>query len=338
MVCTAFLLREKPVSSMAKPICMNITRKPVKATQHRFSALSVVISALFVRELAGVDALVSLADASAKPKRRATRWRAPGSKRSASCGPTNCACEPIFRSDRAVSPGSDRRGQPAGPTRARNDRAAAVRWRAARCPLAWDRGRAAARAATAAPHWPWRAATFARSRPRRGGSPVSISNRHGPERVQIGSDVPASAVICSGCHVVRRAQRRRQAKPSDAARRVVQCDAEVQELHHAVRQQHDVFGFQISVHHAVGVQIHERSRDLTCDVQRAWHGQSLLGLQQSAQGSAVDELHCDVLATALVSRQDLHDAGGARAAAQSLARAGSARGRRHRFRSGGVGA
>src|SRR5216683_5138254 len=37
IVLTAFLARVKPVSSIAKPSCMNITRKPVISTQARLS-------------------------------------------------------------------------------------------------------------------------------------------------------------------------------------------------------------------------------------------------------------------------------------------------------------
>jgi hypothetical protein len=33
MVCAAFLARVKPVSTMANPACMNITRKPVISVQ-----------------------------------------------------------------------------------------------------------------------------------------------------------------------------------------------------------------------------------------------------------------------------------------------------------------
>ena len=40
IVCTAFLARVKPVSTIAKPTCMNITRKPAISTQARLSAIS----------------------------------------------------------------------------------------------------------------------------------------------------------------------------------------------------------------------------------------------------------------------------------------------------------
>ena len=40
MVFTAFLARVNPVSTMAKPTCMNITRNPAISTQTRFSAIS----------------------------------------------------------------------------------------------------------------------------------------------------------------------------------------------------------------------------------------------------------------------------------------------------------
>ncbi len=40
IVLTAFLARVKPVSTIAKPTCMNITRNPASSTQSRFSATS----------------------------------------------------------------------------------------------------------------------------------------------------------------------------------------------------------------------------------------------------------------------------------------------------------
>ena len=40
IVLTAFLARVKPVSSIAKPSCMNITRKPPTSTQARLSDCS----------------------------------------------------------------------------------------------------------------------------------------------------------------------------------------------------------------------------------------------------------------------------------------------------------
>ena len=33
MVCAAFLARQNPVSTIAKPACMNITRKPASSVQ-----------------------------------------------------------------------------------------------------------------------------------------------------------------------------------------------------------------------------------------------------------------------------------------------------------------
>ena len=40
IVLTAFLERVNPVSTIAKPTCMNITRKPAISTQTRLSAIS----------------------------------------------------------------------------------------------------------------------------------------------------------------------------------------------------------------------------------------------------------------------------------------------------------
>ena len=40
IVLTAFFERVKPVSSIAKPTCMNITRKAAISTQTRLSAMS----------------------------------------------------------------------------------------------------------------------------------------------------------------------------------------------------------------------------------------------------------------------------------------------------------
>ena len=38
MVCAAFFAREKPVSTMAKPACMNMTRKPASSVQTKLMA------------------------------------------------------------------------------------------------------------------------------------------------------------------------------------------------------------------------------------------------------------------------------------------------------------
>ncbi len=39
MTCIALFARQKPVSTIAKPACMNITMKPVTSTQTKLTAM-----------------------------------------------------------------------------------------------------------------------------------------------------------------------------------------------------------------------------------------------------------------------------------------------------------
>ena len=60
IVLTAFFARVKPVSSIAKPACMNITRKPPTSTQARFTEFS----------SGGVDAAVCARASNGNAKQR----------------------------------------------------------------------------------------------------------------------------------------------------------------------------------------------------------------------------------------------------------------------------
>ena len=87
-------------------------------------------------------------------------------------------------------------------------------------------------------------------------------------------------------------------------------DAEVDQLDAILAVDHDVFGLQIAMHHAVAVDVIQRVADRDGDLDGALGRQhSCLLMQNLAQQAALHPLHHHVDPAAVAVRQHFHDAG-----------------------------
>src|SRR5207249_1692486 len=89
----------------------------------------------------------------------------------------------------------------------------------------------------------------------------------------------------------------------------VERDAEVDELHAAVRRDHDVLGLEVAVDDAMIVQVDERVGDLDRELDRGRHGEAALAPQAVAEQLPRDVLHRQVEPALLARAEDLDDGG-----------------------------
>ena len=133
--------------------------------------------------------------------------------------------------------------------------------------------------------------------------------QHRADGVDVGAGVATTAADLFGGHVVGRAERRGEAGPGEAALRFVERDPEIEDLHFPVGGEEDVLGLDVAVNDPFGVQITERLRDLTGDVERAFVRQRRVRLDDAAERASVDVLHRDVHPALLARLQHLDDVG-----------------------------
>ena len=129
------------------------------------------------------------------------------------------------------------------------------------------------------------------------------------EGVEVAPRVAPLALHLLRRHVVRRPDRLGQARPRHLPERRVERDAEVDELHPAVRGDHDVLGLEVAVDDAVVVQVGERVGDGDGQRDGGLAGQAALSAETVAQQLAVDVLHGEVEAALLARLEDLDDGG-----------------------------
>ncbi len=112
--------------------------------------------------------------------------------------------------------------------------------------------------------------------------------RH-PHRVQVRTRIRrGDALNLLRRHVIQGADRRPCLSEFVIGRRA--GDAEIHQLHHALRRQHHVGRLDIAVHHAACVRVIERRQHLHDVVHRLGGGQRSI-LEFLIQGDAFDELH-----------------------------------------------
>src|SRR2546426_309465 len=288
MVLTAFLARVNPVSTIAKPTCMNITRNPAMSTHARLSDCS----------------MSSLPD---RGGRAARRWRAPA-------GP-----------DQRCQSGQDgrdqeRHGKPAGNAPPSSPSSGAREWIAGRhrrwiAQVMEQLGRRLVTIARIALDGLEHVGLERRVEPRHevAGQPrlfVSLGAHHGQrvgtgerqvagehlvedgaEGVDVGARVAAATADLLRRDVGRRADGGREAEPGDPPCRFVQRDAEIDDLHQPRRGDQDVLRLEVAMHDSVLVHVLQRLADLLRDGERASGGQRMLLLHELAQALALHQLH-----------------------------------------------
>src|SRR5438128_1434616 len=129
------------------------------------------------------------------------------------------------------------------------------------------------------------------------------------QAVEIAAGVSPLPLHLLGGHVVRGADRLGQPRPRHLPERRVERDAEVDELHAAVRRDHDVLGLEVAVGDAVIVQVDERVGDLDREPGRGRDGEAALAPQAVAEQLPLDVLHRQVEAALLARAEDLDHGG-----------------------------
>ena len=115
IVLTAFLDRVKPVSSIAKPTCMNITRNPPTSTQARLSdGASEACEVSAFCACGSIDGTESGRPGRRPPRRSASQRRPSRSPRAASGQATSTLCSAIISPLREWLAGAGGAGGAAG--------------------------------------------------------------------------------------------------------------------------------------------------------------------------------------------------------------------------------
>src|SRR2546428_1570321 len=306
MVLTAFLARVNPVSTIAKPTCMDITRNPAMSTHARLSDCS----------------MSSLPD---RGGRAARRWMA-------AAGP-----------DQRCQSGQDgrdqeRHGKPAGNAPPSSPSSGAREWIAGRhrrwiAQVMEQLGRRLVTIARIAldglehdglerrveprhevAGQPWLFVRLGAHHCQRiGAGEGQVAGDHlvedGAEGVDVGARVAASTADLLRRDVVRRADRGREAEPGDPPCRFVQRDAEIDDLHQPRRGDQDVLRLEVAMHDSVLVHVLQRLADLLRDGERASGGQRMLLLHELAQALALHQLHRHVHPALVAGLEELDDVG-----------------------------
>ena len=121
-----------------------------------------------------------------------------------------------------------------------------------------------------------------------------------PERVEVGAAVELAAADLLGRQVLGRAHHHVVARQVLAGGVEALGDAEVGQQHAAVRGDEDVAGLDVAVDEAGVVGGVERRGDARADVDRQLRAQPRLHVEELAQALAVDQLHDDGLAAAVL--------------------------------------
>ena len=132
---------------------------------------------------------------------------------------------------------------------------------------------------------------------------------HHAERVDVAAGIAALSFDLFGRNVVGRAHGRRELGEGDAAGAGVGGDAEIDELDVVVGVDHDVFGLQVAMHHAVRVNVVEGIEDAQRDADGALRRQLPLFAEDLPKQPALDPLHDHVNLAAVVVGEDLHHPG-----------------------------
>src|SRR5882724_39357 len=306
MVLTAFLARVNPVSTIANPTCMNMTRKPAMSTHARLSDCS-------------------MSSPPSRGGRPARRWTP--------------AAEPDEGSE-ARQDGNDqeRHGEPAGnaaqfPPSTGASEGIAGRHRGWVAQIVEEFGRGLVAIAGVAldgleqdglERWVEAGDEVAgRSRFAIGlgahhGKCVRPGERQmacehliedGTERVDVGARVAAPPADLLRRDVVGRTDGGREAVPGEPASRLVERDAEVDDLHLPRGCDQDVLWLQVAMHDSVAVHVLQRLGDLLRDGERAGGGQRVLLLHEIAQALALDQLHRRVHPALVTRLEELDNVG-----------------------------
>src|SRR5437870_5392081 len=306
MVLTAFLARVNPVSTIAKPTCMNITRNPAMSTHARLSDCS----------------MSSLPD---RRGRAARRWMAAG-------GPDErCQC---------AEDGDDQQGHgkaagnaaPSSPLAGARKRIAGrhCRWIAqimeqlgcclvtiARIALdgleqyGLERRVEARHEVAGQPRLS--VGLGAHHCQRVGTGEWQVASEHlvedGAEGIDVRARVAAPPADLLRRDVVRRADGGREAEPGEPPGRFVERDADADHLHLARGCDEDVLGLEVAVHDSLLVHVLQRLAELLRDGESARGGQRMLLLHELAQALALHQLHRHVHPALVAGLEELDDVG-----------------------------
>src|SRR5712664_135121 len=306
IVLTAFLARVKPVSTIANPTCMNMTRKPAMSTNARLSDCS-------------------MSSPPGRCGRTARRWTP--------------ATEPDERCQaRQDDEDQERHGKPAGnaakfsPSTGSSEGIAGRhrRWVAqiveefgrGLVPIAGvaldgleqdglERRVEAGDEVAGGSRFAVGLGAHDGERVRPGEREMACEHfmEDGPERVDVGARVAAPPADLLRRDVVGRTDGGREAVPGEPASRLVERDAEVDDLHLPRGRDQDVLWLQVAVHDSVAMHVLERLADLLSDGERAGAGQRVLLLHEIAQALALDQLHHRVHAALVTGLEELDDVG-----------------------------
>src|SRR6266478_1005388 len=306
MVLTAFLARVKPVSTIANPTCMNMTRKPAMSTHARLSDCS----------------MSSPPGRGGRPARRWTPAAEPDEQRQA----------------RQDGDDQKRHGEAAGnaaqsspPTGASEGIPGRHRRWVAQIVEEFGRGLVAI-AGVALDGLEQdgfeRRVEAGDEVAGRSGFAVDLGTHHGKrvwpgerqvagehfieddtERVDVGARVAAPPADLLRRDVVGRADGGREAVPGEPPSRLVERDPEVDDLHLARGCDQDVLWLQVAVHDSVAMHVLERLADLLRDGERAGWRQRVLLLHDFAQALALDQLHRRIHPALVTGLEELDDVG-----------------------------
>src|SRR5579872_1164347 len=313
IVCTAFLVRVKPVSTMAKPSCMNITRNEAMSTHARFSDVS-LMSAAHVRGRA-CRRCGDGAAARVRPSHGPREHEEPADDERQQAPPDDAPRQAHPQEERPVLavgavPQDDLRGVlevvehflRGGVPLARRaldgsqddlfDLRIEVRQELAR--RSWVLVQLGAQHRVGAAG-------------RDGQVPRDHLVEHRSDRVDVGPRVASAAPHLLGRHVIGRADGGREAEPGEPPGRFVHGDAEVEELDRPVLADDDVVGLEVAVDDPLAVEIDDRAADLARERDRLVHRDALSFLHDGAQGPALRELHHEVHPALLLGLEDPDD-------------------------------
>ncbi len=131
---------------------------------------------------------------------------------------------------------------------------------------------------------------------------------HGAHRVDVGARIAAAAPDLLRRHVVGRAHGGGERSPGEPARRGEDRDAEVEQLHLALRRHQHVLRLDVAVEHPLGVEVGQGGADLAGEVEGLLGGERVLAEQRS-QRTALHVLHHHVHPALLGGGEHLHHVG-----------------------------
>src|ERR1700693_3735249 len=301
MVLTACFARVNPVSTSAKPTCMNMTRNAPRSTQTRLSDCSMSSSSRGTGRLARGWTAAGEADQGAQAGEDRDHQERHGKAPGDSAPPAPAWGEWVAGGDR---------GRVAQILQELGCALVAVA-RQALDGLEHDGFEVRVNARHEVGERPRLLFGLrAHDRQRVWAGEGQVAREHfvedGPQGVDVGAHVASPAADLLGRNVVGRADRARETQPCEPARRLIERDAEVDDLHLPRWRHQDVLGLQIAVNDAAIVHVRERLADLLRNGQSARHRQGMLLFQHRAQALALDQLHGDVH-PALVARLEEPD-------------------------------